>query len=230
MEYAQRRSRISHVDIRLKTGACHNEMNDFRYDVILHIHKKSPETLPKEMKLNWQEDHLTLATLPLHLKSQPPIVSLSPIPHLRWKQTHQMLVCLEQSEKNLSLSECRELLTLGDSGFSPAELQQKIPENYEIFCVFSPEGNADSFDAVLHLRDSQFAPYCGQMIAHQTKDQSINWQNYANKPWQVSCYKPIYESLHQHLLDKLPHYMAPSSWIFIDEIPTTTMANWIKKP
>lgn len=233
IEYARHCTRISHVDIRVKTGQCHNEMNDYRYDVILHIAKKSIEQSQSSqvMRLNWRQDHLTLDTLAFYLQSLPSIIHLTHIPHTRWVHANRVVRSFEQGEEKLMLSDYNELAIIEDEhAILPAELKQEaIIRNYEIFCMFSAEENVDSFDAILRLRSPHTPPYLGQMISHSEISSPINWQSYANKPWKVSCYKNICDILRQHLIEKLPHYMTPSSWVLINEIPTTANGKLDKK-
>ena len=222
IDFAQHHPKISHVDIQLKTGHCENELNDYRYDIILHVNKPAAIS-PEILILDWQAEQLTPAALKKYLKPQQlSLIHLTNIPNQRWAQAHQLIQCFDQPEENQALAECVPLFATGNQqAISPAVLTQlAATHNYEVFCTFSARENTACFDAVLRLQSHALLPYLGQAINHDDV-QAVNWQSYANKPWQISCHRKIHDLLHQYLLDKLPHYMIPSVFVVINEIPIT---------
>lgn len=228
IDYAKHHARITHVNIQLKTGQCENEMNDYRYDVILQIEKPSIKKI-KTTLLDWQKEKLTTTSLAQNLLQQLPMIHLVNIPNMRWDKANKLIARFDHPADNLLLAECAGLFSQQEEQMiSPFDLKS-IAEiaNYEVHCVFSEQKNMTCFDAILRLKSKNVPCYLGQTIAQTNTP--INWQNYANKPWQVSCYKKIYDSLQQYLLDKLPHYMLPSAFVLIDEVPVTANGKLNKK-
>ncbi|MHC5863455.1 hypothetical protein, partial [Nostoc sp.] len=73
----QRFPQINHVQIQLIRGKYHNELTEFRYNVILHISAEIVSNTGNYSVLNWSEDNLTVSAVrQLLIENQPEILSI----------------------------------------------------------------------------------------------------------------------------------------------------------
>lgn len=229
IDFAKYHTRISHINIELKVGHCENELNDYRYDVVLHIEKQITENAHTTV-MNWQQEQLTLPALTNQLGQQhQAMIHLADIPNQHWTTINGLLDYLKQDTKNITLQEYFEFLPNSNtSATSPAELKQLATSlNYEVSCIFPISTKIDCFDAIFYKK-SYILP-CLEQTVTRHKKAIMNWQMYANKPWHLVCHKIVQDMLHQYLSEKLPYYMIPSLFVIVDEIPLTANGKINKK-
>ncbi|HLO48027.1 MAG TPA: amino acid adenylation domain-containing protein, partial [Kamptonema sp.] len=77
-------SQISSVQIKLIRGREHNELTQFRYNVIIHIGNETVNNTKNSLLLNWSEDNLTVSAVrQLLIEKQPEILCLTNVANAR---------------------------------------------------------------------------------------------------------------------------------------------------
>src|SRR5450631_4027290 len=79
----QRIAKISRVEVQVKRGRHHNEMSEFRYDVVLHIGEESAASGDCTW-LDWQKHKLSLEALRRNLRETgPELLGITGVPNAR---------------------------------------------------------------------------------------------------------------------------------------------------
>ncbi len=219
--------KITHVEIQLKRGHYQNELTRFRYDVVLHLGKKvsSPTTPP--VFLNWQQDNLTVAAIRQQLQeTSPEMLVVSSVPNARTWKDLRAIELLASPDCPGIVGELRQQIPI--AGIEPEdwwELQSDVP--YKININWSGNSGEDYYDVIFVRHDTQIIPDSTiQKTAMNPVVSSISvaskskpWSAYANHPSQSN--EALGPKLRNFLQQKLPDYMVPSAFVFLDTIPLT---------
>jgi amino acid adenylation domain-containing protein len=207
--------RISGVEILLQRGSTHNELNKFRYDVILHI-GKNPNLDSPSVSLDWETEAFTLASLQSVLQeTQPDGLVVTGIPNSRTIQDLAMLQWLEEAEDTATAGEFRSCGNLA-TGIDPEDiwaLSRKL--DYQIYITYSEKPSC--FDAEF------ISVASGRMNSkwRSSTGKSGDWHEYANNPLQTNLATQLIPQLQDFLPTKLPEYAIPNDFIVLDRLPLT---------
>ncbi|MEP7273520.1 MAG: amino acid adenylation domain-containing protein, partial [Acidobacteriota bacterium] len=206
---------LSNVDIWFKRGKRHNELNRFRYDVLLSVgHEvRVPASVPR---LDWQKDQLTLAELETLLRNeQPALLSVSSVPNARvWSDVRAGELLTDGGSREGTMSEFRR--SLDAIGAVDPEEACALGES----CGYTTEprwpesGAADSFDLVLRRNDQSEV-----VIKSRWRVNGTPLSHYSNNPLRPMIVEGILPSLRAALGETLPDYMIPSIFVFLDSLP-----------
>ena len=115
---------ISDVEIQLKRGRNHNELTQFRYDVVLHLGKEKPLPFAGH-RFDWRAGNVNLTKLRRWLKEeQPESLLVSGVPNARTANEVRALELLRAGAGPQTVGELREAL----------ESEQVSAEEPEEFC------------------------------------------------------------------------------------------------
>jgi amino acid adenylation domain-containing protein len=213
MDYAKRHKRINQVNIQLKPGLSHNELNGFRYDVVLGVEKLCVEVNQSTVK---QFSELsTIESIGDYLSSeQPENLIVKSIPNLR---VIGLSVYSSFRDKiNSQIKSLREAVYQhGFAALDPHycyELGKKL--GYQVSCVWSEKKHA--FDVAFYITNNPLQSYC-----NETEEKESYYFNYSNMPLLRQFQNKVEEELKQHASQHLASYMQPHEIIFLDEIPFT---------
>ncbi|MDJ1168163.1 amino acid adenylation domain-containing protein [Roseofilum sp. BLCC_M154] len=222
---------ISHVEIQLKRGHYQNELTRFRYDVVLHIGKKTPTPTNPPVVLNWQQDsqdwgareagqdNLTarFKTLKRLLQtSSPEILVVSSVPNARIWQDLQAIERLASPECPDTAGELRQHISPG--GIEPENWWQLESEiDYRINITGSGNSGEAYYDVVFLRSDTNIIPDCS--IISPPENELKPWSAYANQPYTGKKHHQLIPQLREFLQEKLPDYMMPSAFVVLDKLP-----------
>jgi len=215
IKFADENSRISHVELLPKRGNGLNEMNKFRYDVILHVVPKKRVSFDK---IDWTDYFLTIS-LEKHLLTGSKYFAVKNFPNKR-------VLCEDRIVKNLS-ENTEKVIAEYELLNDEITLIPGIEDLYEL---------AEKFDYKLYVTLSIEDKSCYNLIFY--KDNLYEFQlstynenclkklsdSFANNPAEENINQRILSSyeLREYLSSLLPDYMIPAFFTELDKMPLNT--------
>ncbi len=211
---------ISAVDIAVKSGVYENELNYFRYDVILHINK--PILFQTPIIVNYDHNFdlpgfqnllKKNAETPLILKNIPNSAIIKMLDNL--ESQHPLLV-----KKNLT--EYRPGLITEIDTHKINYILTNYFENHEKFIHYDSENPISKLEIY-------FYPKSQKMIRVHPNKPAFSYPHYGREPFnprlQEFCFNKIKYNLAQHLIS----WIRPSVYIWVEKWPLTTNGKIDKK-
>jgi amino acid adenylation domain-containing protein len=216
--------RVTGVRIELKGGRSQNELTKFRYDSILCVDTIAP-ALPEGRRLDWDGDHLTLSSLGrLLAQEEPDLIRISRVPSARLLEEESVLGLLAAADGLETVGNLKQYAQSGLSGLGGVEpedlwaLGRLLP--YSVNLRWS-ESHRGFLDAVFVKRAAEGeAAVLGALPAWDSN--LLPWSVYANRPLQGFATGELAPELRDFVLGKLPDFMAPDRFIFLDALPLTS--------
>ncbi|KAB8320294.1 non-ribosomal peptide synthetase [Tolypothrix campylonemoides VB511288] len=215
----QRLPQISYVQIQLMPGRYHNELTQFRYNVILYIGGETVRHPANNSVLDWSENNLTLPTVrQILVEKKPEILGITHVPNARVMAAVKTAEWLSGAEDFKTVAQMREALQkLQNLGVDPEDfyaLANQLPYNVNI--SWSDSGSEGRYDVVFVKEDASTQR---TIFPHST--QARPWQSYANNPLQAKAARKLVPQLQTYLVGKLPEYMIPSAFVVLESLPLT---------
>ncbi|NEP34767.1 non-ribosomal peptide synthetase, partial [Moorena sp. SIO3B2] len=210
---------ITHVQIRLQRGSEHNELNKYRYSVLLHIQAKPTSVIvaPVENGVG-----MSMEDIEVYLgQQQPESICFSSLTNGRVATDMAAVELLSQVESKLNVQQLRQQLRQKlVNGIEPEQLHQLSASlGYELELCWSHKTEG-CFDAVF-VRSS-LAPEA--MVLTPLTQQSVvggNWHRYGNNPLASVTGKQLIPQWRKYLEERLPEYMVPSRYVILPQLPLT---------
>ncbi len=216
-------SQISHIQAQLKRGIHQNEMNKFRFDIILHINSQA--NLPTELLcIDWEQQQLSVPKICQFLQdNQQKTLRITNIPDARIVLEVKAAEMLANDDAPETVEQFRTALQsiTANAGVHPEEfwsLAEQIP--YEVYLTWTESYTPGKYDAILRHR-SQTNNRQNILALPEKPLQLKSWQAYANNPQQANEKNNISPQLRAFLKEKLPEYMIPSAFVIMDSLPLT---------
>ncbi|MGI9309603.1 MAG: amino acid adenylation domain-containing protein, partial [Gammaproteobacteria bacterium] len=205
--------RITGIRFELKSGAENNELNRFRYDVVLRVGTEATDDEPPP-RLDWKNAQLDLESLEAKLKqidmdgllvsaipdarTQNDIYALNRCNDTEAETVAELHAELGQLERGI---EAADLFALAAKRRLDLQLSGSLPG--QMTAIFRP-GPTLRFDGELMHASRQ-----------------VSWQAYGNDPLHGRLQRSLVPELRERLGVALPDYMVPSAFVILDAFPLT---------
>ena len=215
----QQLPRISDVQIHLKSGRFHNEVTQFRYDVVLRIGNGICQEADCTW-LDWTNEGLTPEGLAQTLQqNRAELIGISSIPNARNWEAVSAWRKINDKDAPATASDLRRIVRQhGESLVEPDVVAQIAADcGYSATIEWSRDSSQPVFDAVFHKLGTPWAkPHAGRMLV---KYAALN--SYANNPLRQAIVRQLVPDLKLWLKKQLPEYMVPSAFVVLDAFPLT---------
>jgi amino acid adenylation domain-containing protein/thioester reductase-like protein len=216
---------ISQVQVLIKRGKFHNELTQFRYDVILQVGGSPPPPLAVSW-LDWQEQDLSLAKLRQQLAQDTPLaLGIRRVPNARVFAAVKAVELLHEPNCPPTIGALREdLANLNlNQSVNPEDLWQLAEElSYEVTLSWLGSRGDGAYTVLFQHRSAAFTELPGGLGGQSLPQLEPKfWHDYANDPLQIKVVRHLSRKLRIYLQQRLPDYMLPSAFVILNAFPLT---------
>jgi SAM-dependent methyltransferase/acyl carrier protein len=216
---------ITHVEILLKEGKYHNEMNAYRYDVVLYINHEAEELTEDIKEQSWcsKEGCGNLASIHSTISEErPPLFLIKNIPNRRIANVSSFIKTLPGHLENWNELVDKHLLNNQKHAIDPEIFYQVAKEHdYHASITWSSRDPHKNFD-VLMLKKSLIDSKSYLSLLQRSRNKMRSNHVYANNPLLPLINRKLIAKTKKFLQAHLPHYMIPNYFIPMEEIPITS--------
>ncbi|NEO74604.1 phosphopantetheine-binding protein, partial [Moorena sp. SIO3H5] len=211
---------ITHVQMRLQRGTEHNELNKYRYSVLLHIEAQPGKIITPTVESG---AGMSYEKIEAYLQQkQPESICFSGIVNGRLANEVDLLELLSQPEAKQNVQQLRQLLeSKAVNGIDPERLYELSANlGYSLELCWSAQEAPELMDGVF-VR-SELAKE-GIVLTPLTQKSVVagNWHNYGNNPLSSQLRNQLIPELREYLESRLPEYMVPSGLMVLSQLPLT---------
>ncbi len=214
--------KIGQVEMKLLRGHNRNELTRFRYDAILHIGE--PESRrPVPEPVDWSEREMTIEELRRVLREEEPaLLHFAAVPNARIWDDLLVMKLIEGNDPPATVGELRErIVQQSGGGIDPEDiwaLEEDLP--YEIDITWSTATEDGAYNVLLRRKGVETVEVpVAEVPAKKRAYRPLS--DYVNRPMQQFEVRRLVPMLRGFLGERLPDYMVPSSFIFLDSLPHT---------
>jgi len=215
---------IADVSILIERGRYSNELNKFRYDVIIRTGASaSPDK--DAPTLDWRRDGVTLSGLrELLEREKPELLGVRRVPNARVVAGVEAARLLAGSDSFKTVEDFRNALSRSaGEGVHPEDIWDLSKESpYHVNISWAGRSRDGSYD-VMFARREDSEQTSGLAFSRMVEDeQSVRpWGDYANAPAMGRLAAQSAPLMRGYLKGKLPDYMLPSDFIVLRSLPLT---------
>ena len=199
--------KITHVEVLLKKGAFSNEMNSFRYNVILHVNHKNKPDIPSKW-VDWESSCITTDYIHNQLAKNVDYIAIRNVPN-------QRIIGLNDATQFLSSEtwqqKCQNIILQRRQSAIDPELITTLAKEHGYYAINTWSKNANCFDTIIEKRGLNLS-----------FDNPVVFNNvFANNPMLHKIKKHIINEIKIFLKTWLPSYMIPSHFTVLSTLPVT---------
>jgi len=211
---------ISHVQIRIQRGREQNELNKYRYSVLLHIEAQAASVVAETVETG---EELSVQDIETYLKDKKPeSICFSGLVNRRVASDRDLVEFLSQSEEKLNVEQLRQKLESKPvNGIDPERLYELSSDlGYTLELCWSAQGRGELMDGVFVRRELAQE---GIVLTPLTQKSVVasNWHHYGTNPLSSEVRKQLVPELREYLESRLPDYMVPSGLMVLSQLPLT---------
>ncbi len=216
---------ISRVEVQLKRGWPLNELTKFRYDVVIRVGGCGPDEREYD-SYHWTNDLMDLEKVRnILVDKEPAGLSISCVPNRRVLPELELLKVDDLDKCFRTVDEVKVAMETMRSEFEDPESFWQLSERYpyDVSVTWSNNGHAGYFD-VRFLRRAFKAPVPSLSNAAELgpeEKSSFTFSRYGNNPLHAKMTRSLTPELTALAEKKLPHYMVPSNFVYLNDLPLT---------
>ncbi len=219
----ERFSKIGAVEIQIKRGRAENELTKFRYDVVLRIGEQETIAKPPCTVLDARSQAVTaneIETLLADGAEEAVLIENLKNPHVADDVT--LAQWLQNGDGPSTAAGMRSEFEDGTAeAIEPEELIEYAERcGYKAAAGWSITGSGDRYDIAFVKREVSYRPERLLPLA-ASKPRAKTLTQCANDPLQGRWNRTFVPELRQTIETKLPNYMLPATYTFIQQIPLT---------
>jgi amino acid adenylation domain-containing protein len=220
----ERLPEISRVEVMPKRGWSHNELTQFRYQVVIEV--GGERTAGAVVKwLDWERDGLSWETArELLADCENEAIGIRRVPNARVSKAARMSELIK-SEVVETVEELQEALMVAEPGGIEPEAWWKLGTEmgYELRQSWLGMGMEGSYEVVLRRNPSRGGEEWQEQVewANEAESAVKSREQYSNNPLQEMYRRELIPNLKAYLKAGLPEYMVPSALVLVEKMPLT---------
>ncbi|MCU7244372.1 MAG: amino acid adenylation domain-containing protein [Microcystis aeruginosa WS75] len=208
---------ITEVEIHLERGRYHNELTQFRYNVVLRIGTIVDFSTDLQ-ELNWTEQQLTLSEVRNQLGTSEGLRVIG-VPNLRLFGPLKIVELLNNSQDFGTIEEFKAIKSdiIPENAVETEDFSALAADlSLSVWVTWSD--TPDCYDVIFAPLENSRRNYIAFTPTHTAKPE---WQLYANHPLRSKLNSKLIPQLRSYLQKQLPEYMIPHAFVQLDSIPLT---------